>query len=100
MENVRATSRPAVWLMFSMVFVALNLRPSMAAVGPLLSAIRGDIPLSFSRLAADHAASHGDGAGDVLGYGIANAWANIAPSSLSLLIIGVATVSRLFLDSG
>ena len=48
MENIRATSRPALWLMFSIMLVALNLRPSMAAVGPLLSAIRGDIPLSFS----------------------------------------------------
>jgi len=48
MENVRTTARPAVWLMLGIVLVALNLRPSMAAVGPLLSAIRGDIPLSFS----------------------------------------------------
>lgn len=48
MENVRATSRPAFWLMVSIMLVALNLRPSMAAVGPLLSAIRGDMPLSFS----------------------------------------------------
>jgi CP family cyanate transporter-like MFS transporter len=35
--------------MFSIVLVALNLRPSMAAVGPLLSAIRDDIALSFSQ---------------------------------------------------
>ena len=48
MENVRATARPAVWLMLAVMLVALNLRPSMAAVGPLLSAIRSDIPLSFS----------------------------------------------------
>jgi CP family cyanate transporter-like MFS transporter len=48
MENVRASTRPALWLMFSIMLVALNLRPSMAAVGPLLSAIRGDIARSFS----------------------------------------------------
>lgn len=48
MENVRATCRPALWLMLSIILVALNLRPSMAAVGPLLSAMRGDIALSFS----------------------------------------------------
>jgi CP family cyanate transporter-like MFS transporter len=34
MENVRTTARPAVWLMFGIILVALNLRPSMAAVGP------------------------------------------------------------------
>ncbi len=50
MENVRTTTRLAVWLMFGIILVALNLRPSMAAVGPLLSAIRGDIALSFSLL--------------------------------------------------
>ncbi len=48
MDNVRASSTRAAWLMVSVVLVALNLRPSMAAVGPLLSAIRGNIPLSFS----------------------------------------------------
>ena len=48
MENIRTSSTHAVWLMVSIVLVALNLRPSMAAVGPLLSAIRGEVPLSFS----------------------------------------------------
>ena len=48
MENVRITARPATWLMLGIVLVGLNLRPSMAAVGPLLSAIRGEIALSFS----------------------------------------------------
>ena len=47
MENVRSSSRPALWLMLGIMFIALNLRPSMAAVGPLLTAIRGDIPLSW-----------------------------------------------------
>ena len=41
-------TRPAAWLMLAIILVALNLRPSMAAIGPLLSALRGDIPLSFS----------------------------------------------------
>lgn len=67
MENVRATSRPALWLMFSIILVALNLRPSMAAVGPLRSAIRGDIALSFSLASLlTMLASDDDGAGDVL----------------------------------
>ena len=51
MENVRTKPTTAVWLMISVVLVALNLRPSMAAVGPLLSSVRGDVPLSFSSAA-------------------------------------------------
>lgn len=51
MENVHAKPTTAVWLMISVVLVALNLRPSMAAVGPLLSSIRVDVPLSFSSAA-------------------------------------------------
>ncbi|EGH09880.1 cyanate transport protein, partial [Pseudomonas savastanoi pv. glycinea str. race 4] len=34
-------------LMVSIVLVALNVRPSMAAVGPLLAAIRLEVPLGF-----------------------------------------------------
>ena len=51
METVQTKPTTAVWLMISVVLVALNLRPSMAAVGPLLSSIRGDVPLSFSSAA-------------------------------------------------
>lgn len=36
-----------LWLMAAIVLVGLNLRPSMAAVGPLLNAMRGEIALSF-----------------------------------------------------
>ncbi|WP_411389693.1 MFS transporter [Pseudomonas sp. MPB23] len=51
MENIRAKPTTALWLMISVVLVALNLRPSMTAVGPLLSSIRADVPLSFSSAA-------------------------------------------------
>ncbi|MFP8980523.1 MFS transporter, partial [Pseudomonas aeruginosa] len=36
-----------LWLMAAIVLVGLNLRPSMAAVGPLLNAMRGEIAPSF-----------------------------------------------------
>ena len=100
MENVRATSRPALWLMVSIILVALNLRPSMAAVGPLLSAIRGDIPLSFS-LASLLTMLPVMAMGLAMFFGLSvSRWLGAQRTVVvSLLIIGVATVSRLFLDS-
>lgn len=42
----------AQWLcLLAIVLVALNLRPALAAIGPLLQAIQGDISLSFSAAA-------------------------------------------------
>jgi CP family cyanate transporter-like MFS transporter len=100
MENVRANARPAVWLMLAIILVALNLRPSMAAVGPLLSAIRGDIPLNFSLaslltmlpvMAMGLAMFFGLGISQRLGAQRTVLW--------SLLIIALATLSRLFVES-
>ena len=100
METVRANARPAVWLMLAIILVALNLRPSMAAVGPLLSAIRGDIPLSFSLaslltmlpvMAMGLAMFFGLGISQRLGAQRTVLW--------SLLIIALATLSRLFVES-
>ncbi|MCX2541997.1 cyanate transporter [Pseudomonas sp. COW5] len=100
MENVRATARPAVWLMLGIVLVALNLRPSMAAVGPLLSAIRGDIPLSFSLASLlTMLPVMAMGLAMFFGIGISQRLGERRTVLLSLLIIGVATLSRLFLDS-
>ena len=100
MENVRATSRPALWLMFSIILVALNLRPSMAAVGPLLSAIRGDIPLNFSLASLlTMLPVMAMGLAMFFGIGISQRLGEQRTVVLSLLIIGQATVSRLFLDS-
>ncbi|EJM94769.1 MULTISPECIES: cyanate transporter [unclassified Pseudomonas] len=100
MENVRATSRPAFWLMISIMLVALNLRPSMAAVGPLLSAIRGDIPLSFS-LASLLTMLPVMAMGLAMFFGLSvSQWLGEQRTVVvSLLIISLATVSRLFLDS-
>ncbi|WP_283183410.1 MULTISPECIES: cyanate transporter [unclassified Pseudomonas] len=100
MENVRATSRPALWLMFSIILVALNLRPSMAAVGPLLSAIRGDIALSFSLASLlTMLPVMAMGLAMFFGLGVSQRIGEQRTVVLSLLIIGVATVSRLFLES-
>ncbi|KAA0973826.1 cyanate transporter [Pseudomonas sp. ANT_H12B] len=100
MENVRATSRPALWLMFSIILVALNLRPSMAAVGPLLSAIRGDIPLSFSLASLlTMLPVMAMGLAMFFGLSVSQRLGEQRTVVLSLLIISLATVSRLFLDS-
>jgi len=100
MENVRATTRPAVWLMFGIILVALNLRPSMAAVGPLLSAIRGDIPLSFSVASLlTMLPVMAMGLAMFFGIGISRRLGEQPTVILSLLIIGLATLSRLVLDS-
>lgn len=100
MENVRATTRPALWLMFSIMLVALNLRPSMAAVGPLLSAIRGDIALSFSLASLlTMLPVMAMGLAMFFGLSVSQRLGEQRTVVLSLLIIGLATVSRLFLDS-
>jgi CP family cyanate transporter-like MFS transporter len=100
MENPRATARPAVWLMFAIILVGLNLRPSMAAVGPLLSAIRGDIPLSFSVASLlTMLPVIAMGLAMFFGIGISQRLGEQRTVLLSLLIIGLATLSRLFIES-
>lgn len=100
MENVQAKPTTAVWLMISVVLVALNLRPSMAAVGPLLSSIRADVPLSFSSAALlTMLPVMAMGLAMFFGMGLAKRLGEHRSIVLSLLVIGVATLSRLFLDS-
>ncbi|WP_338476711.1 cyanate transporter [Pseudomonas khavaziana] len=100
MENVQAKPTTAVWLMISVVLVALNLRPSMAAVGPLLSSIRLDVPLSFSSAALlTMLPVMAMGLAMFFGMGLAKRLGEHRSIVLSLLVIGLATLSRLFLDS-
>ncbi|MGU9817200.1 cyanate transporter [Pseudomonas sp. LF135] len=100
MENVRAMPATAVWLMISVVLVALNLRPSMAAVGPLLSSIRGDVPLSFSSAALlTMLPVMAMGLAMFFGMGLGKRVGEHRSIVLSLLVIGLATLSRLFVDS-
>ncbi|NWB54002.1 cyanate transporter [Pseudomonas sp. F8002] len=100
MENVRAKPATAVWLMISVVLVALNLRPSMAAVGPLLSSIRADVALSFSTASLlTMLPVMAMGLAMFFGMAVAKRCGEHRSIVLSLVVIGLATVSRLFLDS-
>ena len=100
MENVHAKPTTAVWLMISVVLVALNLRPSMAAVGPLLASIRGEVPLSFSSAALlTMLPVMAMGLAMFFGMSLAKRFGEHRSIAVSLLVIGVATLSRLFLDS-
>jgi len=72
----------------------------MAAVGPLRSAIRGDIALSFSLASLlTMLPVMAMGLAMFFGLGVSQRIGEQRTVVLSLLIIGVATVSRLFLDS-
>ncbi|VVP22536.1 cyanate transporter [Pseudomonas fluorescens] len=100
MENVRITARPATWLMLGIVLVGLNLRPSMAAIGPLLSAIRGDIALSFSVASLlTMLPVMAMGLAMFFAMGISQRLGEQRTVLMSLVIIGLATVARLFVDS-
>ena len=100
MENVHAKPTTALWLMISVVLVAINLRPSMAAIGPLLSSIRADVPLSFSSAALlTMLPVMAMGLAMFLGMGLAKRVGEHRSIVLSLLVIGVATLSRLFMES-
>lgn len=100
MENVRAKPATAVWLMISVVLVALNLRPSMAAVGPLLSSIRADVALSFSTASLlTMLPVMAMGLAMFFAMAVAKRFGEHRSIVLSLVVIGLATVSRLFLDS-
>ncbi|MEO8488546.1 CynX/NimT family MFS transporter [Pseudomonas sp.] len=100
MQTLHAKPTTAVWLMISVVLVALNLRPSMAAVGPLLSSIRGEVPLSFSSAALlTMLPVMAMGLAMFFGMGLAKRVGEHRSIVLSLVVIGAATLSRVFLDS-
>lgn len=100
MENVHAKPTTALWLMLSVVLVALNLRPSMGAVGPLLSSIRADVPLSFSTASLlTMLPVMAMGLAMFFGIGLGKRLGEHRSIVLSLVVIGLATLSRLFLDS-
>lgn len=100
MQTAHATNRPAVGLMLAIVLVALNLRPSMAAVGPLLSAIRGEIPLSFSLASLlTMLPVMAMGLAMFFGLAISQRLGQQRTVLVSLLIIALATLARLFVDT-
>jgi CP family cyanate transporter-like MFS transporter len=87
-------------MMLAIILVALNLRPSMAAVGPLLSAIRGEIPLSFSLASLlTMLPVMAMGLAMFFGLAISQRFGQQRTVLLSLLIIALATLARLFVDT-
>lgn len=50
MRNSDSRSIPLVRTIFLIILIGLNLRPSMAAIGPLVEAIRHEVSLSFTQL--------------------------------------------------
>jgi MFS transporter, CP family, cyanate transporter len=100
MQTAHATARPAAGLMLAIILVALNLRPSMAAVGPLLSAIRGEIPLSFSLASLlTMLPVMAMGLAMFFGLAISQRLGQQRTVLASLLIIALATLARLFVDT-
>ncbi len=87
-------------LLACLIGVALNLRPSMAAVGPLLSAIRLEIPLGFGLASLlTMLPVMAMGLAMFFGLRLAGHLGLYRSISLSLWVIGLATVARLFADS-
>lgn len=86
--------------MVGVVLVALNLRPSMAAVGPLLSSIREEIQLTFGMASLlTMLPVTAMGLAMFFGIRIARRFGEHRTITLSLLVIGLSTLSRLYLDS-
>ncbi|MCF5707576.1 MFS transporter [Pseudomonas syringae] len=100
MQGVRGSAFQGFWLMVGVVLVALNLRPSMAAVGPLLAAIRVDITLGFSTASLlTMLPVMTMGLAMFTGMGIARRMGSYRTVMLALGLIGLATLARGFLDS-
>ncbi|WXF85910.1 MFS transporter [Pseudomonas syringae pv. atrofaciens] len=98
--QMRGSAVQNMGLMISVLLVALNLRPSMAAVGPLLVAIRLDVPLGFGTASLlTMLPVMAIGLAMFFGMGIARYLGSYRSILLSLVLIGLATVARLFLDS-
>ncbi|EGH72138.1 cyanate transporter [Pseudomonas syringae] len=98
--QMRGSAVQNMGLMISVLLVALNLRPSMAAVGPLLVAIRLDVPLGFGTASLlTMLPVMAMGLAMFFGMGIARYLGSYRSIMLSLALIGLATVARLFLDS-
>lgn len=98
--QARGSAVQNMGLMISVLLVALNLRPSMAAVGPLLVAIRLDVPLGFGTASLlTMLPVMAMGLAMFFGMGIARYLGSYRSIMLSLALIGLATLARLFLDS-
>src|SRR5258708_4843341 len=96
-----ADSPPSRWpLVLALVLLGLNLRPPMAAIGPMLGAIRASIPLSYSLIALlTMLPVLAMGLAMFRGGRLAARWGEHRAIAVSLLVIGLASLARLYASS-
>ncbi|ACR31694.1 cyanate transporter [Burkholderia glumae] len=83
-------------LILTLVLVGLNLRPSMAAIGPLLTPIRHSIPLSYTVVSLlTMLPVLAMGIAMFRGARLAARWGEHRVISIALLVIGLASLARL-----
>lgn len=82
-------------LVITMILVGLNLRPSMAAIGPMLNAIRATIPLSYTQISLlTMLPVTAMGIAMFRGNLLAARWGEFRVISVALLVIGLASLAR------
>lgn len=97
-QSSRAASR--VPLILALVLVGLNLRPSMAAIGPLLTSIRSSIPLSYTMVSLlTMLPVLAMGLAMFRGAKLAARWGEHRAIAGALLVIGLASLARLYASS-
>ncbi|ALK33520.1 cyanate transporter [Burkholderia plantarii] len=83
-------------LILALVLVGLNLRPSMAAIGPLLTSIRNTIPLSYTVVSLlTMLPVLAMGFAMFRGARLAARWGEHRVIAVALLVIGLASLARL-----
>lgn len=93
------TPPKARWLIVAAILVGLNLRPSMAAIGPLLGDMRGDLGLSYGSAALLTLLPVTIlGLAMFVGLALARRLGERRTLSLALVAIGLASAVRLFVD--
>ncbi|WP_246794360.1 cyanate transporter [Burkholderia perseverans] len=94
-QSSRTTRR--VPLILALVLVGLNLRPSMAAIGPLLTSIRSTIPLSYTVVSLlTMLPVLAMGFAMFRGARLAARWGEHRVIAVALLVIGLASLARLY----
>jgi CP family cyanate transporter-like MFS transporter len=99
-EKMQVSRASSVLIIASIVLVSLNLRPSMAAIGPLLSQIQEEISLSFTAASLlTMLPVLAMGAAMFAGIRVARVIGEHRAISLSLIMILIASAARLFSDN-
>ncbi len=87
------------WLLLAAILIGLNLRPSMAAIGPLLGAMRGDLALSYQSAALlTLLPVMTIGLAMFGGLALARRVGERRTLSLALLALGLASGARLYVN--